>query len=188
MIAVGNALVSEEILSEKFVCDLGACKGECCIAGVSGAPLEKDEVEILEKNLSKIKPYMTPSGIEAVNEHGVYVIDSDRDVTTPLVKGKECAFVYWEKNIALCAIEKAHKEGKIKYKKPISCHLYPIRIEKKRGVERVEYSRWNICKPACKCGTSLNVPVYKFLKDPLIRKYGKDWYMQLSLAAEMKEK
>ena len=188
MVAIENTLVSEEIFKEKFVCDLSACKGECCVAGVSGAPLDKEEVEILEKILPKVKPYMTPAGIKAVDEQGVYVIDSDRDITTPLINGGECAFVYHEKGIALCAIEKAHKEGKIKYQKPISCHLYPIRIEKKKGVERVEYHRWNICKPACSCGAKLNVSVFQFLKGPLIRKYGKDWYKQLELAAELRSK
>lgn len=189
MIAIDKIIVTQDVFTQKFVCDLNACKGECCISGVSGAPLDEAEVPILEKILPKVKPYMTKQGIKAVEEQGVFVIDDDRDVTTPLINGGECAFVYKEKGIALCAIEKAYKEGKIKYKKPISCHLYPIRINKVRGVEKLEYHRWNICKPACKCGTSLNVAVYKFLKDPLVRKYGADWYKKLELAADyVKEK
>jgi len=188
MIAINNTLVSEDILNKKFVCDLNACKGECCIAGVSGAPLEKEEIDEIEKILPKVKPYMTKKGIKAVEEQGVYVIDEDRELTTPLIDGGECAFVYMENKIAKCAIEKAYYEGKVKFKKPISCHLYPIRIEQKKGVEKVHYHSWNICKPACSCGDKLNVPVYKFLKDPLIRKYGKDWYKQLELVADLKNK
>lgn len=188
MIAIESTLVSEDIIKEKFVCDLNACKGECCIAGVSGAPLEKDEIEVMEKILPKVKPYMTKEGIESVEKHGVYVLDEDRDLTTPLVKGGACAFVYMEKKIAKCAIEKAYFDGKVKFKKPISCHLYPIRITQKKGVERVEYHRWNICTPACACGAKLNVQVHKFLKDPLIRKYGKQWYKQLELAVELRRK
>lgn len=188
MIAINSTLVSEDIFDEKFVCDLGACKGECCVAGVSGAPLEKEEVEILETILPKVKPYMTKEGIAAVEKQGVYVIDEDRDLTTPLINGGACAFVYMENKIAKCAIEKAYYEGKVKFKKPISCHLYPIRITQKKGVERVEYHRWNICTPACSCGTKLNVSVYRFLKEPLIRKYDKQWYKQLELAAEIRKK
>jgi hypothetical protein len=188
MLAINNTLVSEDVLSKKFVCDLGACKGECCIAGVSGAPLEKGEVEIMQEILPKVKPYMTKAGIKAVEKQGVYVIDEDRDITTPLIDGRECAFVYMENKVAKCAIEKAYYEGKVKFKKPISCHLYPIRITEKKGVEKVEYHRWDICSPACACGDKLNVPVYKFLKEPLLRKYGAQWYKQLELAADIKNK
>jgi hypothetical protein len=188
MIAVNNTLVSEAILDKKFVCDLSACKGECCVAGESGAPLEKEEVEVMEKILSKVKPYMTKEGIEAVEKQGVYVIDSDKDLTTPLVNSAQCAFVYFEKKVALCAIEKAYNEGKIKFKKPISCHLYPIRVTQQKGIEKLEYHRWNICSPACACGDKLNVPVYKFLKGPLTRKYGEKWYEQLTLIAELRSK
>lgn len=188
MLAINNTLVSEEIIDQKFVCDLNACNGECCVAGESGAPLEKEEVEILEKILPKVKPYMTKEGVDAIEKQGVYVIDEDRDITTPLIKNGPCAFVYFEKKIALCAIEKAYYDGKVKFKKPISCHLYPIRITKKSGVEKLEYSRWKICAPACACGSKLNVSVHKFLKDPLVRKYGVKWYKQLELAAEMRKK
>ena len=188
MLAIENTLVSEDILTKKFVCDLNACKGECCVAGVSGAPLEKEEVEILEKILPEVKPYMTKAGIKAVDKQGVYVVDDDRELTTPLINGAQCAFVYTENKIAKCAIEKAYYDGKVKFKKPISCHLYPIRITNKKGVEKVEYSRWNICAPACACGESLNVSVYKFLKEPLVRKYGAAWYKQLQLVDEQRNK
>lgn len=188
MIEIDKTIVSTQLLEKKFVCDLTACKGACCVHGVSGAPLDKEEIPLIEKALDKIKPYMTPAGIKAVEEQGVSVVDEDGEDTTPLVKGKECAFVYFENKIALCAIEKAYKEGKIKNIKPISCHLYPVRINKYKAFDAVNYHQWSICKPACKCGEKLDVPVYKFLKAPLIRKYGEKWYKQLETAARLFEK
>lgn len=187
MIAVDNTLISEDILEKKFVCDLNACKGACCVAGDSGAPLDKDELEILDKIYPKVKPYMVPKGIKAVEKKGSYVIDSDGDYTTTLVSaGAECAFVYFDENdIAKCAIEKAWLEKKIDWQKPISCHLYPIRITKYKTYDAVNYSKWNVCKPACACGEKLDVPIYKFLKQPLIRKYGKDWFKQLEKSAKL---
>lgn len=181
MIAIGETLISEDIFDKKFVCDLNACKGECCVAGDSGAPLDKNELAILDEIYPKVKPYMNPKGIAAVDKQGSYVLDSDGDYTTTLVsEGAECAFVFFdEKNIAKCAIEQAYLEGKIDWKKPISCHLYPIRISDYKAYEAVNYHSWHICKPACECGKQLNVPVFKFLKDPLIRKYGTDWYEEL---------
>jgi hypothetical protein len=187
MIAIDRTLISEDILEKKFVCDLNACKGGCCVAGESGAPLEKEELEILDSILEKVKPYMLPKGIKAIEKNGAWVKDSDGDYTTTLVsKEAECAFVFFdEKKIAKCAIEQAHSEGKIDWKKPISCHLYPIRITKHKSYDAVNYSKWDICKPACACGEKLDVPVYKFLKAPLIRKYGKDWYKQLENNAKL---
>ncbi len=181
MIAVGHTLVSEDVFEKKFVCDLNACKGECCVAGDSGAPLNKAELPIINSVLPFVTPYMTVKGIEAVNEYGAYVLDDDGDYTTTLVNDTaECAFVYFdETQIAKCAIEKAYADGKINWKKPISCHLYPIRITEFNGYDAVNYHHWHICKPACVCGNQLNVPVYKFLKTPLIRKYGEDWYNEL---------
>lgn len=187
MIAIDNTLVSEDLLDKKFVCDLNACKGECCVAGDSGAPLDEDELPILDKILDQVKPYMLKKGIKAVEKHGPYVVDSDGDYTTTLVSEKaECAFVYFdETKTAKCAIEKAYYEGKIDWKKPISCHLYPVRITKHKNYDAVNYNRWSICKPACECGKKLDVPVYKFLKEPLIRKYGKNWFKQLEKSAEL---
>ena len=185
MIAIENTLVSEDLLERRFVCDLSACKGECCVAGDSGAPLDKEELAILDQIFDKVKPYMTDKGIRAVKKQGTYVVDSDGDYTTTLVSpGAECAFVYFdEQKIARCAIEKAFYEGKVSWKKPISCHLYPVRISKYRSYDAVNYHRWDVCKPACECGKKLDVPVYKFLKEPLIRKYGKAWFRQLEKAA-----
>lgn len=186
MISIDNALVSLDVLEKKFVCDLNACKGECCVAGDSGAPLDEDELELLEKVLPKVLPYMNEKGKKAVEKNGVYEIDSDGDYTTTLVApGKECAFVVFDENkIAGCAIELAFRDKKIKWQKPISCHLYPIRIDKHKNYDAVNFHSWNVCKPACKCGEKLDVPVYKFLKTPLERKYGKNWFKKLELAAK----
>jgi hypothetical protein len=187
MIAIDKTLISEDVFEKKFVCDLNACKGACCVAGDSGAPLDKDELRLLDSVVEKVKPYMAPKGIKAIKKHGAYVIDSDGDYTTTLVSdGAECAFVYFdETNTAKCAIEKAYYDGAISWKKPISCHLYPIRISKFKGYDAVNYNTWDVCKPACECGKKLDVPVYKFLKEPLIRKYGKDWFRKLEKAASL---
>ncbi len=181
MIALGHTLVSEDVFDKKFVCDLSACKGECCVSGDSGAPLHKKELKTLDKVYPEVKPYMNAKGIAAVEKQGTYVLDSDGDYTTTLVSdGAECAFVYFdERNIAKCAIEKAYMEGRIEWKKPISCHLYPIRITEFKEYDAVNYHSWHICKPACECGQQLDVPVFKFLKEPLIRKYGEAWYDEL---------
>lgn len=197
MIAINHTLVSEDILERKFVCDLAACKGECCVAGDAGAPLDKKELKILNKVYPTVKPYMTKKGIDAVEKNGTYVKDSDGDYTTTLVSdGAECAFVIFdENNIAKCAIEQAYIDGKLSdvapdWKKPISCHLYPIRITDYKEYDAVNYHSWNVCKPACECGKKLDVPVFKFLKEPLIRKYGADWYKELEVvfAAYSKKK
>jgi hypothetical protein len=187
MIAIENTLISEDLLDRKFICDLNACKGACCVAGDSGAPLDKDELPVLESVLEAVKPYMVKKGVKAVEKQGAYVLDSDGDYTTTLVsEGAECAFVYFdEKKIAKCAIEKAYLEGKIKWQKPISCHLYPVRITSHKNYEAVNYHKWEICKPACECGEKLDVPVYKFLKTPLIRKFGKEWFKQLEKSAHL---
>lgn len=186
MIAINHTLISEDVFDKKFVCDLAACKGACCVAGDAGAPLDKKELKVLDKVYPTVKPYMTQKGIAAVEKHGTYVKDSDGDYTTTLVSdGAECAFVIFdEHNIAKCAIEQAHIDGKLNeiapdWKKPISCHLYPIRITEYKEYDAVNYHSWNVCKPACECGKNLDVPVFKFLKAPLIRKYGEDWYKEL---------
>ena len=187
MIAIQNTLISEDLLDKKFVCDLNACKGECCVAGESGAPLDEEELETLNNVFETVKPYMTKRGIKAVEKKGTYVKDSDGDFTTTLVtEGGECAFVFFdEKKIAKCSIESAYRDGKIKWQKPISCHLYPVRITKHKTYDAVNYHKWNICKPACECGAKLNVPVFKFLKEPLIKKFGNGWFEELLKAYKL---
>ena len=179
MIQVDDKIISLNVFEKHFVCDLSACKGACCIEGDSGAPLLKEEEEILDDIYEKVKPYMRAEGITEIENQGVAVYDADGDLTTPLVNNRECAFVTFENGITKCSIEKAHLAGKVDFKKPISCHLFPIRIKEYRDFDAVNYEEIKICAPACKCGSELEVPVYAFLKEPLIRKYGDVWYEKL---------
>ncbi|MFN8299998.1 MAG: DUF3109 family protein [Chitinophagales bacterium] len=179
MIVINDKVLSDDIVEQKFVCDLAACKGECCIAGDFGAPLDKSELETLDKIYDTVKPYLTKEGIETIEKEGKYVyVKENKEYCTPLMKnGGGCAWLAYDANgIVICAIEKAYREGKLDWKKPISCHLYPIRITKYKTYDAVNYERWSICKAACKNGKALKVPVYKFLKEPLIRKYGEEFY------------
>ena len=188
LISIGKTLVSTEVLEEQFVCDLQKCKGECCIAGDSGAPLEESELTEIDKYYEVVKPYLQAEAIESIEKLGHYLIDSDNDWVTPLVHGnRECVYTVFENGIAKCSFEKAFFEGKIPFRKPVSCHLYPVRITKFKTYDAVNYDRWDVCAAACKLGKSLKVPVYKFLKDSLIRKYGEDWYAQLEIAAHLLE-
>ena len=186
MIQIDDKLISEELFSEEFVCNLSKCKGECCVEGDAGAPLDKSETKILEDIYEKVKPYLTEEGIKAIEEQGTWAIDPyDGDYVTPLVNGRECAYVTFdERGITKCAIEKAYEEGKVDWQKPISCHLYPIRITEYSEFSALNYHEWPICSDACALGMEVQVPVYKFLKTPLIRKYGEEFYETLSEAAE----
>ena len=183
MFQIGNTIVSDEIIENEFVCNLSACKGQCCIDGDAGAPLLKDEIEILDKIYDTVKPYLRQEGIQAIEEQGKWVIGADGEYETTLVNGSECAYVIFDGDTVLCGIEQAYNEGLIDYKKPISCHLYPIRIKEYSQFSAVNYHRWHICDDACTLGKELEVPVYKFLKAPLIRKYGEDWYKELDTVA-----
>lgn len=185
LIEIKDKIVSTEIFDKNFVCDLNACKGACCVEGDSGAPLSFEEIDILEEIYEDVKPYMRPEGIAEIEENGVFYIDVENVPVTTLVNGRECAFVYFdEQNMAKCAIEKAHKEGKVDFKKPISCHLYPIREKKFNDITALDYNRWNICDPACQLGDKLSVPVFQFLKEPIIRAYGDEFYAELELVNE----
>lgn len=181
LISIDNTLVSDEIISEEFVCNISKCKGECCVAGEAGAPLEKDEVTFLEKNYSKIKPFLNKKGIKSIESQGVFVKGLDGDLETPLVEGKECAYtVFSDSGVASCGIEKAYQQGVISFQKPISCHLYPIRVQNYESMTAVNYHSWSICSDACSLGESLKVPVYVFVKTALIRKFGEKWYSELT--------
>jgi hypothetical protein len=185
MIEVGNVLVHEDVVRENFVCNLKKCKGACCLEGDSGAPLNNDELHILDEIYPKVKPFMTAKGIATIEETGTYVTDFEGDYTTPCVDtNKECAYVTWENGITKCAIEKAYEYGAISWKKPLSCHLYPIRVTKYPEFDVLNYDRWSICSPACSFGNELKVHVHEFLKEPLIRKYGEEWYRELEEAVE----
>ena len=184
MIQIENALVSFDVFEEKFCCDLAYCKGACCVEGDSGAPLEKEEPTQIEADYDGIREYMKPEGIEAVQQQGFAVIDRDGDLVTPLIQNKECAYAIEENGACWCAIEKAWTEGKSKFRKPVSCHLYPIRITKYDGFEALNYNKWDICACARKKGVEKGIPLYRFLKDALIVKYGEEWYEQLEYAAQ----
>lgn len=187
MIIVDNAVLSDDLKEKHFVCDLNKCKGACCVEGDLGAPLEKEELTILDKSLDIIKPYLSQQGKDYIEVQGPYILDEEGDYSTTTIEDKECAFaIYDDKNILKCGIEQAYLDGKIAWQKPISCHLYPIRITKYDHYDALNYDRWDICNPACKLGDELKVPVYKFLKGPLVRKYGEDWY--LSLEKEIEDK
>lgn len=188
MIIIDKTLVSNELFDEAFACDLSACKGACCVEGSSGAPLEDAEVDILDEIYEDVKPFMRAEGIAAVEELGTFTVDQDGDLVTPLVNGEECAYVQFdEQGIAKCAIEMAHRAGKVDWPKPISCHLYPIRIKALKDFDALNYHRWHICKPACECGAKMQVPVFRFCKSALIRKYGEDYYELLEEAYKLQK-
>ncbi len=183
MIEIDDKIVSADLLRECFVCDLSACKGACCVEGNAGAPLEMDEVDTLEREYEAYKPYMTPEGIAAIERQGFMVIDEEGDYTTPLVDDAECAYSCRENGITFCAIERAWKEGRTPFRKPISCHLYPIRLVRfSNGSTGLNYHRWSVCEAARICGKRAGIPVYKALREPIVRKFGEDFYRALEAA------
>ncbi len=185
MFQIGKTIVSEAIIESDFVCNLTACKGACCVKGYAGAPLEEDETIILKELFPKIKPFLRTEGIQAIETQGTAIKGEDEDWETPLINDAECAYVSFDKNnIARCGIEEAYNKGVIDWKKPISCHLYPVRVQKYSSFEAVNYHEWDICSDACTLGKKLKVPVYKFVKDALIRRFGEDWYEELENAAK----
>lgn len=181
MIEIEDKLVSDDVLEKYFACDLSKCKGICCVLGDSGAPLEEDEIGIIEDCLDQIKPYLTTEGWDAIEKDGVFEIDYDGDFTTTLVNGEECAFTVKEDNgMVLCAIEKAYRAGKIDYKKPISCHLYPIRTKKfSNNMEGMNYHVWDVCKDAVANGKKCEIKVYEGVRDAIERRWGKEFYGHL---------
>lgn len=186
MIQIDDKIVSLEVLREEFTCNLTACKGACCVEGDAGAPLTDEELEIIETEYPNFKDFLRPEGRESVENQGTYIKDVDGEWVTPLRDGKECAYTVFDgKGMALCGIELAWKEGKTSFRKPISCHLYPIRTRKYKEFEAVNYERWHIGSDACVLGKELKMPVYQFAKDALIRKYGEAWYE--ALAASKRE-
>lgn len=180
MIALDPALISDEIKTVHFCCDLEKCKGRCCIEGDAGAPLEEEEISFLEDYQEEIKHFMAPEGIHEIETLGIFDYDAEGNFVTPLIRGRECAFVYFEEGIARCAIEKAFQEKKIPFAKPISCHLYPIRIKSSKSNDLLNYHQWPICHDALENGIRENSPIYRFLEGALIRKYGQAWYKKLT--------
>lgn len=185
MYQIGDVLISDEVLTERFICDLQDCKGACCIEGDAGAPLELDEVLELEEVLPVIWDGLDLQARKVINKQGVAYTDPEGQLVTSIVNGKDCVFTcYDEQGCCFCAIEKAFREGKTKFRKPISCYLYPIRVKQVGDMEALNYNRWNICKAAVLLGQKENVRVYEFLKEPLIRKFGEAWYQELTEAVE----
>jgi hypothetical protein len=183
MIEIGNKLLSSELFKKEFVCNLSACKGACCVEGNAGAPVEPEEAEILEKIYPKVRNYLTEKGRKSIENQGTSVAGIG-ELETPLNDGKECAYTVFDLDgTAKCGIEQAYNDGVVDWKKPISCHLYPVRIAQYTDFEALNYDRWSICSDACALGEELKVPVYQFLKEPLIRKYGQAFYDELEEAA-----
>jgi len=185
MIQIDETIISQEILSKKFACDLKKCKGACCVHGDSGAPLDENETVTIKSIFPVIKPLMRPEGVEAVEKHGVYVIDSDGDMVTPLVNGQECCFATFKNGITYCTFELAFRANLTRFQKPISCHLYPIRITKYKDFDAVNYHQWDICNPALTMGENENILLTDFLKEPLSRKYGHEWVEKLKISVDM---
>ena len=188
MFQLGKTIVSEDIIEKDFVCNLHACKGACCIEGEAGAPVTKEEVSILKDIYPKVKPFLRPEGIAAIEKQGTHIQTEHDELETPLVDGKECAYVtFTDRGIASCGIEDAYNAGAIDFIKPVSCHLYPVRVQEYSEFAAVNYHRWPICDDACTLGKELQVPVYKFVKTALIRKFGENWYAQLEKVASEKQ-
>ncbi|MBT8281908.1 MAG: DUF3109 family protein [Muriicola sp.] len=180
MFQLGKTLVSEEIIEKDFVCNLTACKGACCVDGDAGAPLEDSETIILKDIYEEVKPFLRQEGIEAIESLGHYVKGEDGEWETPLIGNRECAYtVFDDRGIAKCGLEEAYMKGATTWKKPVSCHLYPVRVTEYTNLTAVNYHKWQLCDPACDLGESLQVPIYKFVREALIRKFGENWYKEL---------
>ncbi len=182
MLVVENTILSDDIFEQCFSCDLSRCKGICCVEGDAGAPLDEEEISIIEDSIEKVKPYMCHQGVECTEHYGVFDYDSFGHLVTPLINDKECAFVVFENGIAKCAFEKAFFDKKIKFRKPISCHLYPIRISTYNHYDALNYHQWSVCQNACQPHQQ-SPTIFEFLQEPLIRKYGKKWYQKVKKQA-----
>lgn len=185
MIEIGRTILSRDVFEKHFLCNILKCKGACCIEGDSGAPLTDEEAIIIEKEYPTFEEYLPKNHKHEVAKQGFSLIDSDGDLVTPLVNNRQCAYSFYdEKKVLKCAIEKAHFEGKLEFRKPVSCHLFPLRITEYKRFDAVNYEQLDICKPGRECGKSEKLPLYQFLKEPLIRKYGEEWYKEVEIAAE----
>ena len=190
MIQIDDTIISTELFEVKFCCDLAVCKGECCVEGDSGAPLEEYELELLEKSLPIVWDDLSVKSQKLIKKQGVSYVDEEGDLVTSIVDGGECVFTYFDKNgICKCALEKAYRAGLSDFYKPISCHLYPIRIQKlSNGTVALNVHKWGVCKAAFSLGENQGVPLYQFLKEPLIRRFGEEWYEMVCIAANELER
>lgn len=185
MLEIGNTLVSLDLAERFFCCDLDACHGECCIEGDAGAPITRAEYDRIKQLLPEIWDEMLPAAKTVVEENGVGYIDEEGDLVTSIVDGRNCAFTcYAPGGLCQCAIEKAYREGRVDFRKPLSCYLYPVRISKYPTFTAVNYHRWKICRPAESLGRKLGIRLYQFLKEPLTERFGKEWYDELCMACE----
>ena len=186
MIQIQHTVISEDIFEEKFICDLCKCKGQCCVDGESGAPITKEEYTEINDILPEIWDDLSPKAQELINEQGIAYTDYDGELVTSIIKGEECVFTFFDENgVCKCAIDNAYREGRISVQKPISCHLYPVRLKEYVEFTALNYNRWSICEPAVDLGRKNGVPLYRFLKEPLIRKFGEDWYNEVCEAADL---
>jgi hypothetical protein len=181
MIQIGEKIISRDLFEKHFICHLEKCEGNCCVFGDAGAPLEDEEAEALSRELQRIIPFIRAEGKRAVREQGAWVIDRDGEKVTPLIGREECAYVVFEDKIARCAVEQAYEEGAITFRKPVSCHLYPIRVGKLKQGIALNYHQWSICEPARILGEKEGVPVFRFLKDAIVRVYGDEFYAELEM-------
>lgn len=185
MFQLGKTIISEDILDREFVCNLKACKGACCVEGEAGAPVTTEETTTLKDIFPKIKNFLRKEGIQAIEKQGTYTTNPIGEFETTLVKGKECAYAIFDENdIAKCGIEAAFNAGEIDFQKPISCHLYPIRIQEYKTLTAINYHAWPICDAACILGKELKIPTYQFVKEALIRKFGQVWFDELDKVAQ----
>lgn len=186
MIQIQDTLLSDDIFEERFICDLCKCKGQCCVEGDSGAPVTKEEFDAINGILAEVWEDLSPKAREVINRQGIAYTDYDGELVTSLVDGRECVFTYFDADgICRCAIDNAFREGRIGVRKPVSCHLYPIRLTEYSGFTAVNYHRWSVCRPAVKLGKKEGVPLYRFLKEPLVRRFGQSWYDEVCEAARL---
>lgn len=189
IVQVGNVLISPDIFTEKFCCDLDKCKGQCCVEGDAGAPVTLDEIGGIEDSLDTVWEDMNASAQAIIDKQGVAYVDQEGDLVTSIVNGKDCVFTCYENGCCLCALERAFRAKKTDFVKPISCALYPIRVKEfKNGTVGINYNRWDVCKDAVVKGRELNLPVYKFLEGPLTRRFGAEWYAELCEVGEQLKK
>ena len=185
MLQIGDTLISLDVIERDFICNLSACRGTCCIEGDAGAPITEEERLVLMKLLPEVWNDLTPAAREIIKSQGVAYVDEEGDLVTSIVGGKDCVFTcYGEDGMCMCAIEKAYREGRVSFYKPLSCHLYPIRVTRYPAFTAVNYHRWKICKAAEVLGRKEGVKVYRFLREPLIRSFGEEWYDELDRAAQ----
>lgn len=184
MIAIDDTLISEDVLSSQFMCNLSACKGACCIEGDQGAPLEQEELDEIENNLEAILPYLPEIQQTKIRQEGFSTIYPDGDLGTSMLPDGACVFVTEKDGILGCGMEQAFFDGKSDFHKPVSCHLYPVRVKKYKEFTAVNYNRWDICNPACSLGKEQQMPLYKFVENALVRKFGREWMDALNAAAD----